>query len=303
MARHLSRSAVDAVSSALVAVVVVLALVVVGTPSGSATLTLPVADAETGDRLNGVRELMVSVHRSTGTERHTVVMDTEGTATIPLSSGGVLAVTVEARGYEALTVSSFVGDSGSLKPIGGLGLVPHGHRELPWSAERPLRWEDFRGTAPADARARGQAAVVATRIAVQPFQFDVRREASGWVATVPAGALRVTNRMDRERSWSLADARTPALLAHEQGHFDLSEVYRRLLRDRMVDLVGRGATAAAAQQDLQNQLERISSEVNRRHQEAHRLYDAATEHGVNTNQQYEWEEQIAGWLLHPVRAP
>lgn len=293
----------DAVNSVLIAATVVLALVVVGAPSGSALLTLPVVDALTDEPLNGGRELGVAVHRAIGTERHSVVLDAEGVARVPLSLGSVLAVTVDATGYEPLTVSSFFGGSGTLEPIGGLPLIPEGYRELPWSAERPLLWEDFRGTPPADARARSQAAVVSTRLAVRPFQFDIQREATGWVARVPAEGLQVTNRMDRERSWSLADARTVSLLAHEQGHFDLSEVYRRLLRDRMLDVVGRGATATAAQQDLQEQLDTVSSEVNRRHQQAHRLYDTATAHGLDAEGQEEWEERIARWLHHPSRAP
>jgi hypothetical protein len=97
---------------------------------------------------------------------------------------------------------------------------------LPWAAARPLVWADFRGTAPSGGTEGAQTAYglfYGLRCSRDVFQFQVTTgflPGESWVKpSVLASA-------DESR-------RT---LAHEQTHFDLSEVYARRMRRYFADL-------------------------------------------------------------------
>lgn len=172
---------------------------------------------------------------------------------------------------------------------------------LPWSADRPIGWDDFWGSPPPD-RDPQAAAAIATVLAYDLTAVTARDPGTGRWRARPS-SLTVTNVMERDRSWALPEPRTAAALAHEQGHFDLTEVYRRILERELQGLSGEGWTAVEAEHALRARAGEALQRVTARHSEVQALYERETDHGRHAAGQADWEERIAAWLRDPGLAP
>lgn len=152
-----------------------------------------------------------------------------------------------------------------------------------WSENRPLVWEEFLG-AP-DAASEGAA--------LTAYQIQARTicEASG-------PTFRVSVRFLPDQSWVKPRHRTPRVLAHEQGHFDLAEVTARQLR---VELDRLELGCAAGNAAFNNLVTAFQS----RDADLQHSYDHQTMFGTDTSVQHSWERKIEGWLRDksPRRRP
>lgn len=169
-----------------------------------------------------------------------------------------------------------------------------------WNPTRPLMWADFRGPPPADVASTNWVAAPSLKIE-WTAQFSASGSGSSWTATVTA--LTVTNAVDTSRSWVLPSRATPAALHHEQLHFDLNEVYRRLLEATLRPLVICATTPKTALQTLNETLNTVSVSILARAEQTQALFDRETSHGTNLGAQDVWEERIAAWLVNPATAP
>ncbi|MGH7821023.1 MAG: DUF922 domain-containing protein, partial [Candidatus Binatia bacterium] len=146
------------------------------------------------------------------------------------------------------------------------------------SPTRPLRWSDFRASAP---RGGELNALSAWTIETSGLRCDAP-------GSFHAGARAV---FLPDQSWARA-APSSALLAHEQGHFDLAEVYARRLRDRLrkevAPLCPGSAAAAAAQRIYDEVLDAAEAESLR--------YDSETAHGQRLDEQRRWRKRISAEL-------
>ncbi len=176
--------------------------------------------------------------------------------------------------------------------------------ELPWSADHPLTWDDFQGEPPVVPGEEG------ARIAVRfGFAFEYLPSfdplSGRWKAHLTK--VTVTNVMDRSKSWVLPVQKTPELLNHEQKHFDLNEVYRRLaeaeLQKHVCRLEAVGATEKDAKENLGGMIGDVLDKFDKKCDEVEDQYDTETDHGRNAEQQAEWDKRIAGWLADPSTAP
>jgi predicted secreted Zn-dependent protease len=112
--------------------------------------------------------------------------------------------------------------------------------------------------------------------------------------------------MDRAKSWVLPQAKTEETLNHEQRHFDLNEVYRRLLELSLGKFLGievSGATREEAEGKLKTMLNAVFERVIARCQEIQNRYDRETDHGRNLQKQREWDRWISEWLSDLFLAP
>jgi hypothetical protein len=152
-----------------------------------------------------------------------------------------------------------------------------------WTEDRPLVWEEFLG-AP-DASSEGAA--------LTAYQIQARTicEASG-------PTFRVSVRFLPDQSWVKPRHRTPRILAHEQGHFDLAEVTARQLRVEL-DLLDLGCAAGNAA------FNKLVAAFQGRDGDLQRSYDKQTMFGTDITAQRAWEGRISGWLLDksPDRRP
>ncbi len=144
---------------------------------------------------------------------------------------------------------------------------------LEWSPDRKLTWEDFKGKT--DRRLDSNVA------ARSSCRFGIRVDTSN----APNVTVVVTNEFIRHQSSVRPERKTPALLAHEQLHFDLCEVYARILRKRLAD----------TQLSLHN-ANRVATdiflEVYKTYKERQWAYDEETHHGLEPVPQQHWAHGI-----------
>lgn len=174
---------------------------------------------------------------------------------------------------------------------------------LYWMSTRPLTWEDFKGQPP---RQPGKA--------VGQICMDIDYEYRGSARSIPGSSMlevrllevRVWNRMDRNRSWVLPEHKRPEILEHEQIHFDINEVYRRLIQAELEKLA---RTLVLSVHGLDEAKERLAQEVHkvfmryyRKLEEVHDLFDADVEKG-GFSAQKEWRRKVDRWLANPWEAP
>ena len=113
------------------------------------------------------------------------------------------------------------------------------------------------------------------------------------------GTFGVRLRIVAEDTWVVRSAKTDALLAHEQGHFDISGLDARQL---MHDL-------AALRADTTDELQRLVTErIERSRTESQAMsdrYDDETDHGRNADAQRRWETAIREAIDggHALRPP
>jgi hypothetical protein len=139
---------------------------------------------------------------------------------------------------------------------------------IPWNPARRLTWDDFRGTAPETAR---NAALTSSSILVN-FNYNNRTL-----------HYQITCHFDRNKSWGRV--KNEHILAHEQGHFDITEIYARKLYKNLKAYRFSPSTVSTDIRDIYqqavNELQTVQNE-----------YDAETDHSRNFPQQKAWLEKI-----------
>jgi len=155
---------------------------------------------------------------------------------------------------------------------------------VPWSASRPLAWSDFKGAAP-DSGSEGA-------LTVYSLFHGMRCTGDTFNFQVTAGFLPI-------RSWVKATVVNDQnlanqTLAHEQTHFDLSEVHARRMRKYFAELYDPcGRTEAA--------LEAGADGFIRGEAAAQARYDQETAHGRRGDVQRTWGERVRDDLASLVR--
>jgi hypothetical protein len=139
---------------------------------------------------------------------------------------------------------------------------------LPWSYGRPLTWDDF---------------------LCEPKQntdaVALTSTALGIAYNLSSGQLHyeITCNFSKVKSWGIL--KTSYILAHEQGHFDITEIYARILHR---ELLGYKFNRRTFRQDVNEIYDRVVKE-----KEAFQLmYDGQTDHSRNKKVQQEWLDKI-----------
>lgn len=168
--------------------------------------------------------------------------------------------------FVGLSASAFSGNANETEAVA----------RFSWDAGRKLSWSDFQG--PVNTVSEESAAATCCSIG-----FRLNKNAAG------TPELSVYNTFYINKSWVKADAKIESILAHEQGHFDLCELYTRQLRSRLAVVDLHSPTA-------KQQLMAIYSAVNNEYEVRQQAYEQETQHGTILPEQHRWENQIAGEL-------
>jgi hypothetical protein len=150
---------------------------------------------------------------------------------------------------------------------------PLGTNEISWQKDRKLSWDDFRGPVPVDAEEQTAAATFC----------GIGFETNTITAKNPNVKIRVYNTFYTGNSWVRPEEKNDAVLTHEQGHFDLCELYTRKLRAEMSNIKVDVNTLRPVLKSIYDQ---VQAEYRRR-QEA---YETETAHGVNYDEQSKWQK-------------
>jgi predicted secreted Zn-dependent protease len=147
-----------------------------------------------------------------------------------------------------------------------------GEDALTWSASRKLTWSDYK-TSPnpkSDAAATTSTSLsIDYHISGSQFSYTIK----SWFS--------------RSRSWGRH--KTDYILSHEQGHFDIAEIYARKLNQRM-------STYQFNKNSYQKELNRIYNEVADEKAAVQQQYDRETRHSIDEVRQAEWLKKISRML-------
>lgn len=149
--------------------------------------------------------------------------------------------------------------------------------QFQWHEHDKLSWDDFKGPVTAS----NDESAAATCCAI------------GFKTTAPVNGgkpgLEVYNTFYVTKSWVRPDAQMQSILDHEQGHFDLCELYTRMLRQRMagVDLAKPG---------VKQELMQVYADVSKEYESRQQAYEQETAHGTIITEQKRWQANIAAEL-------
>lgn len=143
-----------------------------------------------------------------------------------------------------------------------------------WKNSHRLSWNDFRGT---PGNADEVAAITASGIA-----YDLSATMAGAEVQVKCN---VTAYFYPERSWYKKELADSVVLAHEQLHFDITELHARKLRSAVKKTV--------FTRNVKQEMKALYEVVNRELDAYQRQYDTATDYSRNIEQQSEWGKKVA----------
>lgn len=154
-----------------------------------------------------------------------------------------------------------------------MGMAQPDDDVIPWKSSLKLKWADYLGKPEAAAQA---AASTATYLGIE-YKF-----------TDNVLGYKITCSFSRTRSWVMHQ--TDHILAHEQGHFDIAEVFARKLNKEMKEYVFNKNT-------YRTDLKRIYDDVLLQKETMQNDYDRETNHSIDKEKQLVWQGRITELLM------
>ncbi len=147
-------------------------------------------------------------------------------------------------------------------------------KEIKWSKDRKLTWNDFKGKSSSDANSFGAESNCG-------FGFKTNT-----VRIFDKIKVKIVNTFDCKSSWVLPNNKNSAeLLEHEQLHFDLSQIYTRQLRKKL-------AETKMNIFNFSKESKKTFNEIFFLYTERQSQYDKETNHGNSTIEQEKWKKNI-----------
>lgn len=139
---------------------------------------------------------------------------------------------------------------------------------LAWSADRKLTWEDYKAKPDPNSDA---AASTTTYLSIE---YQISNTSFSYT---------IQSRFSRDRSWGRH--KSDYILSHEQGHFDIAEIFARKLHKEM-------SAYTFNKKTYQKDLKKIYDKVTDEKEEMQNEYDRETRHSINKEKQAEWLTRI-----------
>jgi hypothetical protein len=172
---------------------------------------------------------------------------------------------------------------------------------IEWNPARPLTWDDFLGAVPARIDA-SRVAESNTSISWS-YRYEVEWQRQRCVFRIVS--IDSTTGFHPDSSWARPEHRTPAVLEHEQGHFDITRIYQQRFAETTRELVGvsrecGGGRRARVARNIEREIDRLAGSVYdaiwQQQTKEQNAYDRETNHGIDSQIQTEWTNRIAAQL-------
>jgi hypothetical protein len=169
--------------------------------------------------------------------------------------------------------------------------------DIEWNPSRVLTWDDFVGPVPANADPERVAATAASLSWSYAYALEQSPEACAYRIL----DIQVAATFHPDESWVRPGHRSAAVLSHEQGHFDIAELYKKRFEDDTRELVasvrecrGRNERKISrfVERDLNDLIGSVFDEIWRAYRARQDVYDEETRHGMNAQAQASWTEQL-----------
>jgi hypothetical protein len=155
-----------------------------------------------------------------------------------------------------------------------LNATPTDEVTIQWNEAKKLSWTDFRGPIEANSDA---VAVTASGIT---FSFSVKQTNDQFIGFEAEAQAHFYP----EKSWYVKEKGDDHILAHEQLHFDITELHVRKLRYEISKL--------NVSQNIKMQLRHLHEQANLNLAQMQNAYDTQSENSINKEQQALWLEYI-----------
>ncbi len=139
---------------------------------------------------------------------------------------------------------------------------------IAWTPSQRLNWEDFQCEPQ-----HGTDAVASTSTSLG---IDYQMQNGKLV-------YHITCNFSRAKSWGLM--KTDYILAHEQGHFDITEIFARRLNEALQQYEFNKRT-------FRNDINDIYQSIVNEKESYQKLYDGDSDHSRNRKEQYDWLAKI-----------
>lgn len=139
---------------------------------------------------------------------------------------------------------------------------------ISWNANKKLTWADYKGSPKPEADA------VASTATYLGIEYSFNNKGFGY---------KITCSFSKTRSWG--SHKTDYVLAHEQGHFDIAEIFARKLNWRMSEY-------RFNKNSFKTDLKKIYDEITREKEDMQNEYDRETNHSIKKEKQAEWLKKI-----------
>ena len=146
--------------------------------------------------------------------------------------------------------------------------------EIYWDAKRKLTWDDFKGSV--DIKS-SRASISDCRISTD---YKTKKDSVLFF---------INSYFSISSSWVKSENKTDLILKHEQGHFDINEIYARKLRKELQEHKFYLNT-------LGLEFDKIVSKYFDSLNKEQKLYDIETKHSQNRPKQLTWEKKVDGEL-------
>ena len=143
---------------------------------------------------------------------------------------------------------------------------------LEWDPSRKLSWADYK------ARPNPDSDAGASTTTYLGINYNI---------TSRSFSYKIYSRFSKTRSWGLH--KTAYILSHEQGHFDIAEIFARKLHKKMSEYEFNKKT-------YNKDLEKIYRDVTKEKEDTQNQYDKETNHSINKTEQLLWLKKIAAML-------
>ena len=151
-------------------------------------------------------------------------------------------------------------------------IQPQERDVISWTSARKLQWSDFKAPPPPNAP---NAALTSSGILMK------------FATNSSSLIFEITCSFDRNSSWGRV--KTPHILSHEQGHFDIAEIHARKLNKALSEYRFNAPSVSkdvnAIYRDVMEELKQMQFE-----------YDSQTDYSRNVPQQKVWLEKIDDYL-------
>jgi hypothetical protein len=158
--------------------------------------------------------------------------------------------------------------------------APDAGPQIPWSADRLLTWDDFRGVSPVGG--------VEGARTVYLLSYEWRCRGIDFTFGVRAVVLPMRSWVKPHVLASVTESRR--VLGHEQTHFNLTETYARRMRKYLRELYN---PCGIVEDRLRESVERFVQDE----AEAQQRYDEETGYGLKPQPQDRWNRDVAEMLM------
>lgn len=139
---------------------------------------------------------------------------------------------------------------------------------MDWKAGRQLVWSDYKGSPDPESDA---AALTATYLGIE---YNISEKGFSW---------KINCRFSKTRSWG--KAKTDYILLHEQGHFDIAEIFARKLNRKMTEY-------KFDKDSFRKDLKKIYDGITTEKEGFQDQYDKETDHSRKKEEQARWVKKI-----------